>query len=145
MSNPNKQRGTSWETVVVNFLNECGLNAKRTGSAAADMGDIHAGEWTVEAKAEKTIDLPGYLRQLADAVERRQAWEDAYAFKSAVVVKNRRHSVKDGYAVMALENFRALMVYVNALEGTLGEITTQLLKTEDALTDAENAVERLTP
>lgn len=120
MANLNKANGTRWETLVAGYLNECGLDAERTGSASADQGDIHAGEWTLEAKAEARIDLPGYLKQLAAAVGRRVG---GYTFKSAVLVKNRRHSVGDGYAVMRIENFRALMVYVSALEGTLTEVT----------------------
>lgn len=127
MSNVNKAKGTSWETLAAGFLNEYGLDAERTGSANADKGDIHAGEWTIEAKAEARIDLPGYLRQLADAVGRR----GAYDFKSVVMVKNRRHSVRDGYAVMSIDNYRALMLYVNAMEGTLREVLEQVEGAQD--------------
>lgn len=125
MANVNKSNGTRWETLVAGYLNEYSLDAERTGSASADQGDIHAGEWTIEAKAEARIDLPGYLKQLAAAVERRKG---AYTFKSAVMVKNRRHSIQDGYAVMSIENYRALMLYVNAMEGTLTEVTEEFLK-----------------
>lgn len=129
MANVNKANGTRWETILAGYLTQVGLmNGEadgRTGSADADKGDLWAGEWTLEAKAEKTIDLPGYLKQLAAAVERRQG---AYSYKSAVLVKNRRHSVGDGYAVMSIENFRALMIYVNAMEGTLTEVTEEFLK-----------------
>jgi len=131
MANVNKAKGTSWETLVAGYLNEYSLDAERTGSAAADMSDIHAGEWTIEAKAEARIDLPGYLKQLAAAVERRQAWESAYSYKSAVMVKNRRHSVQDGYAVMSIGNYRALMLYVNAMEGTLREVLEQVEGAQD--------------
>jgi hypothetical protein len=120
MANPNKAKGTSWETEVTNYLNQCDLDARRTGSADADKGDIHAGDWTIEAKAEKVINLPGYLRQVSDAVERRP---DGLPWKSAVWVKNRRHGVKDAYAVMSGEDYRALMVYVESLEATLANIT----------------------
>jgi hypothetical protein len=125
MANVNKSNGTRWESLVAGYLSEYGLEAERTGSANADQGDIHAGEWTIEAKAEKAIDLPGYLKQLSAAVERRPGglW-----FKSAVMVKNRRHSVQDGYAVVRIEDYRSLMIYVNALEGTLREITDQILE-----------------
>lgn len=124
MANPNKANGTAWETVAVNYLNECELGARRTGSAEAAHGDIHAGEWTLEAKAEKTIDLPGYLRQLAAAV----AAAGRAPWKSAVWVKNRRHGVKDAYVVMSGQNYRALMVYVSSLEGTLEHVTVTFLK-----------------
>jgi hypothetical protein len=123
MANVNKSNGTRWESLVAGYLSEYGLEAERTGSANADQGDIHAGEWTIEAKAEAKIDLPGYLKQLSAAVERRRG----YKFKAAVLVKNRRHSVQDGYAVMSIESFRSLMVYVNALEGTVQEVTGTIL------------------
>jgi len=116
MANPNKASGTAWETAVVGYLNEGKLPAKRTGSADAASSDIHfAEDWTAEAKAEARIDLPGYLRQLAASVEhggRTRA-------KSAVWVKNRRHSVKDAYVVMSAENYRGLAAYVDTLEGIL--------------------------
>ena len=129
MANVNKSNGTRWESLVAGYLNEFGLKAERTGSANADESDIHAGEWTLEAKAEARIDLPGYLKQLAAAVERRQG---AYPYKSAVFVKNRRHSVQDGYAVMSIQNYRSLMLYTNALEGTLREVLEQVERGQDA-------------
>jgi hypothetical protein len=128
VANVNKSNGTRWESLVAGYLNEYGLEAERTGSASADEGDIHAGEWTIEAKAEAKIDLPGYLKQLSAAVGRR---EGGYAFKSAVMVKNRRHSIQDGYAVMSIENYRALMLYVNAMEGTLREVLEQVEGAQD--------------
>lgn len=127
MSNPNKAKGTTWETLVAGYLNEYGLNAERTGSADMDLADIHAGEWVIEAKAQQAIDLPGYLKQLAKSVQRR----DSAPYKSVVMVKNRRHSVQDGYAVMSIENYRSLMLYVNALEGTLAEVADSLLEAQN--------------
>jgi hypothetical protein len=128
MANVNKAKGTTWETTVAGYLNEAGLHAERTGSADADKGDIHAGEWTFEAKAEKVINLPGYLRQLAAAVERRAG---ARWWKSAVWVKNRRHGVRDAYVVMSGEHFRGLMVYVTGLEVTLEQVTASILEGRD--------------
>lgn len=123
MANPGKRKGTAWETAVAEYLNESDLDAVRTGSATADKGDIwFAEDWTVEAKAEQRIDLPGYLSQLAAAVERR----GTLALKSAVWVKNRRHGVKDAYVVLSGENYRQLAVYVDALERTLANIQERL-------------------
>lgn len=121
MTNPPKATGTRFETEVVNYLNETPFNAVRTGSAAVGEGDIHFGsmsddgEWTIEAKAEQKIDLPGYLKQLEGELTRR----GAIPFKAAAVVKNRRHNVGDAYAVMRLERFRQLAAYVRALEDLL--------------------------
>jgi hypothetical protein len=112
VANKNKGVGTTWETAATDYLNEAGLNARRTGSAEMGSGDIHAGEWTIEAKAEKVIDLPGYLKQLREEIER----TGRPACKSVAMVKNRRHSTGAGYAVMSIENYRALMVYVASME-----------------------------
>jgi hypothetical protein len=128
MANPNKANGTSWETTATNYLNECGLGAKRTGSADMGSGDIHAREWTFEAKAEKVIDLPGYLKQLREETAR----SGRFGFKSAALIKNRRHSAGDGYAVMSMENYRALVVYVTALEGLMEQVTGALMEASDA-------------
>lgn len=118
MANPAKAKGTTWETTVVSYLRESGIPANRTGSADAASGDIHAGDWTIEAKAEARIDLPGYLKQLAAAAVAAKR----PPYKSAVVVKNRRHSAGEAYAVMSAENYRGLMVYVMSMEATLEDV-----------------------
>lgn len=133
MANANKAKGTSWETTVKDYLQSVGLMPKRTGSAEADQGDIHAGSWTFECKAEARIDLPGYLAQLAAAVTRRPAGPP---YKSAVWVKNRRHGVKDAYVVMSGENYRSLMVYVESQQTMLREMTAAFLAYETAAQDA---------
>jgi hypothetical protein len=124
MANKNKALGTSWETEVVNYLRQSGIPANRTGSATAEQGDIHAGDWIIEAKHEKVIDLPGYLKQLQAAVDRRPG---GLGYMSAVFVKNRRHSTGDGYAVMSVNNYRALMVFVMAMEAMMQDITANVL------------------
>ncbi len=122
MANRSKDIGTAWETACVDFLNEKELlpwKAERTGSADPGSGDIHAGEWTIEAKAEQTIDLPGYLRQLAASVER----SDRLPGRSVVFVKNRRHSTAEGYAVTSIGAYRDWMIYVEFLEELLFTLT----------------------
>lgn len=116
MANPSKAKGTAYETEVVNYLNDVEDimgKAERTGSADFGAADIHQGDWTFECKAEKSIDLPGYLKQLAAAVTR----SGRKQIKSAVWVKNRRHSVDESYVVTSGENYAALMLYIEYLEG----------------------------
>jgi hypothetical protein len=118
MANPSKKTGTEWETTVVEFLNQDldgpdgETAAKRTGSAALGAADIHMGDWTIECKAEQAIDLPGYLAQLKASVGR----TGRAGYKAVVMVKNRRHSVEDGYAVMSISGYRELMDYTFILE-----------------------------
>lgn len=115
MTNKPKAIGTSWETEVTRFLNEgaFGFQFERVGSRDYGAGDIHGGDWVIEAKNENKLDLPGYLTQLKREVER----NDFEPLKSLVFVKNRRHQTKDGYAVMSIGNMRTLMAYVEVLEG----------------------------
>lgn len=117
MTNKPRIIGTTWETAVVNYLSEAPyLDPKRTGSADYGAADIHfADDWTIEAKAEVKIDLPGYLKQLRESVAR----SGRSPIKSSVWVKNRRHSTSQAYVVVSGENYRALAVYVGALEGML--------------------------
>ncbi len=59
MSNPSKQKGTAFETAVVNYLRAAGRNARRlvlTGSK--DSGDIAVDAWTLEAKNRKIYAFP---------------------------------------------------------------------------------------
>lgn len=115
MANPPKAAGTRWETELVDYLNVKELNAKRTGSEDHELGDFHYGlerEWTGEAKAEAAISIPEYLRQLDGEFGRR----GTPPWKGAAFVKNRRHSVGDGYAVMQIRRYRQLVVYVQLLE-----------------------------
>jgi hypothetical protein len=118
MTNKSKQAGTAWETTVKEYLQQVGLQPKRTGSDEMELGDIHAGVWTLECKAEARIDLPGYLAQLARAVMRR----GTPPYHSSVWVKNRRHGVKDAYVIMSGENSRSLMVYIESMHTMLAEM-----------------------
>jgi hypothetical protein len=126
MTNKPKADGTAWETTVKEYLQSVGLQPKRTGSAEAGEGDIHAGLWTLECKAEARIDLPGYLAQVAAAVTRR----GTPRWFSAVWVKNRRHGVKDAYVVMSGENYRSLMVFTESMNSMLAEMATAILAYE---------------
>jgi hypothetical protein len=114
MTNKPKVKGTDWETELVNYLNEFPFpdEAERTGSADFGSGDIHLGEWVIEAKNEARIDLPGYLKQLKAEVAR----NEFEPLKAVVMVKNRRHSVGDGYALMSIKDYRDLMLYIEVLE-----------------------------
>lgn len=64
MANPSKAKGTSWETLVTNALNELGIRARRrTLSGPADKGDIELLDLpvTIEAKNCKTMKLSEWV------------------------------------------------------------------------------------
>jgi hypothetical protein len=78
---------------------------RRVKNGRYDRGDVGGiPNYVGECKAERVIDLPGYLGELD--VEMSNAGADF----GAVYVKNRRHGVGDGYAVRSIEQERRLLV-----------------------------------
>ncbi|MFJ8386236.1 hypothetical protein ACIQ9Q_17260 [Streptomyces sp. NPDC094438] len=79
MANPNKAKGTQWESDVRNYLNdtaglvdECGrfldpfdpYNVRRPAQeGSADVGDVHAVPFVLECKNVKSPAVPTFLRQ----------------------------------------------------------------------------------
>ena len=122
MSNPNKRKGTAWESEVRDYLNaelgkldESGRvldpfdseNARRPAQeGAADIGDVHAVPFILECKNVAKVDLPGFIRQANT-----EAGNAGFPF-GAVVIKKRRGSVRDGYVAMDLATFSRLLAKV---------------------------------
>ncbi|MFF4424179.1 hypothetical protein ACFY04_25920 [Streptomyces sp. NPDC001549] len=106
MANPNKVKGTQWESDVRNYLNaatgvvnEYGKfldpfdphNVRRPAQeGAADVGDVHAVPFVLECKNVKKASVPTFLRQAE--VEARNA---GFPYGVAVV-KVARQSVRRG-------------------------------------------------
>lgn len=112
MSNPQKAKGTRWETAVVTFLRDHGLYAfKPRQEGFRDVGDIHvAGLFTLQAKDWK--DLAGALREGTDGARVQRAHSGLpYA---AAVIKRSRRPVEDAYVVLRLGDLPDL---VRALSG----------------------------
>ena len=108
MANPSGRKGASWETEVARYLAEYfPAVERRVKNGRYDRGDISGLEAVIECKAELKIDLPGYLDELA--VECANAETDL----GFVFIKNRRHSVGDGYAVMSISAARELLAHLN--------------------------------
>ncbi|MFF2406704.1 hypothetical protein [Streptomyces sp. NPDC058092] len=79
MANPNKAKGTAWESDVRNYMNDAlglvdeygkfldifsALNVKRPAQeGAADVGDVHAVPFILECKNVKSPAVPTFLRQ----------------------------------------------------------------------------------
>jgi len=116
MSNPNKARGTAWETATVRFLRGRlgGPVFRPAQTGAHDSGDVWLGaDFVLQCKDWQRWsrrDLSGWLADVqAQAEEARRAW-------GVVVVKSRREpkvsagSVAEGIVSMRLDTF-AEMVY----------------------------------
>lgn len=111
MSNPQKAKGTRWETAVTRFLREAGLYAyKPRQEGFRDVGDIHAPPFTLQAKDWK--DLAGALREGSDGARAQRA--NAGLPFGAAVIKRARRPVEDAYVVIRLGDFPALVRAVQA-------------------------------
>ncbi|MEU7200249.1 hypothetical protein [Streptomyces sp. NPDC045470] len=119
-----KAKGTAWESAVRDFLNEelgqyvadwrkadyrwkdphdPGNVNRQVQAGSADVGDLHARPFVLEAKAERSIRLAEYVRQA-----NREAAAAGFDF-GAAVVKAPRRSVRDGYVVMDLATFARVL------------------------------------
>ncbi len=106
MSNRAKQKGTSWETAIVNWLNERGLRARRLALAGAkDEGDIEVQAWGLhlEAKNCRQLSLAQWVAE-ADV-------ETDNAGRHVVVVAKRvgKTDPGEGYVVMPLRRFYRIL------------------------------------
>ena len=101
MANPNKAKGTRWESAVRDFINSVRVNrASRVAQAGADVGDIHLnGMWALQCKDHAQA---RYSKWVDEASE--QAKEARLPF-SAVVHKRRGSKPGDAYVVMSLSTF----------------------------------------
>lgn len=113
MSNPQKAKGTRWETAVVRFLRDAGIYAyKPRQEGWKDVGDIHAPPFTLQAKDWK--DVLGALREGTDGA-RVQRVNAGLPF-GAAVIKRARRPVEDAYVVIRLGDLPDLIRAVIAGE-----------------------------
>lgn len=101
-----RRKGTAWESAVVAYLNQHGFPyAKRRALAGVnDKGDITGVPGVMlEAKAEKSIDVAGYMAEV------KVQTANAGAQIGVAVVKRRNRSAGDAYVVMTLEQFAAMI------------------------------------
>lgn len=107
MSNPNKAKGTRWESQLRDYMNASGFDTYRPAQAGfADTGDIHGLPFfTVQAKDWK--DTTSALRVGTDGA-RKQALNAGMPY-GVNVVKRARKPIGDAYAVMAFDDFLRLV------------------------------------
>lgn len=94
-----KDKGTAWETAIVNYLTECGVPfvERRTLSGPQDKGDIAGIPGVViEAKDEKRHDLSGWL---AEAIKER----DNAGAEIGVVWAKKRGKTSPGAAYVIMD------------------------------------------
>lgn len=109
MANPSKRKGTAWERAVQDYLAEHGLDVRRMPPAGTkDVGDLQFTDRdgdlvVVECKATKQLDLAGAMKETAREVE------EAGAGYGVAAIKRRQHPTAQGYVVMTLTDFAALI------------------------------------
>lgn len=106
MSNPQKAKGTRWETAVVRFLRDRGLYAyKPRQEGFRDVGDIHVPPFVLQAKDWK--DVLGALREGTDGARVQRV--NAGLPYGAAVIKRARRPIEDAYVVIRLGDFPDLV------------------------------------
>lgn len=108
MANPQKARGTAFETAVLRYLRDAGLYAvKPRQEGREDVGDIHvAGLVVLQAKAY-TRDLLAAIRDGVDGA-RLQRLHARLPFGFAVV-KRPRKPIEEAYVVLRLADLPELV------------------------------------
>ena len=107
VTSPQKRKGSAAELAVAKWLRKLGwIHAERSRAGwTDDRGDIDGMPGVcIEVKAEKKIDIPGYLRELEVEMENAKAWT------GTVIIKRRGSTnVDDWYAVMPAKVWGELM------------------------------------
>jgi|SRR5665213_111930 len=106
MSNPNKAKGTAWESAVVEYLRTHGHRhaERRALSGNTDKGDVTGMPGVViECKNERTTTLATYMDEVAVEMT------NADAPIGVAAVKRRNRPAADAYVVMTLAQFAHLL------------------------------------
>jgi len=104
--NRSKAKGTAWESAVVEYLRSNGqpYAERRALNGALDKGDITGVPGCmIECKAEKVIDLAGYLDEV------KVQTKNAGVPLGFAVVKRRNRPVGDAYVVLSLSAMMELI------------------------------------
>ena len=111
MTSPQKRKGSAAELAVAKWLRKLGwVHAERSRAGwTDDRGDIDGMPGVcIEVKAEKKIDIPGYLRELEVEMENAKAWT------GTVIIKRRGSTnVDDWYAVMPAKIWAELLLMLD--------------------------------
>ena len=111
MTSPQKRKGSAAELAVAKWLRKLGwIHAERSRAGwTDDRGDIDGMPGVcIEVKAEKKIDIPGYLRELEVEMDNAKAWT------GTVIIKRRGSTnVDDWYAVMPAKVWGELMLMLD--------------------------------
>ena len=105
MTNPNKAKGTRWESAVALHLQDHGFDVWRMAQTGEfDQGDLGGlPDFAFECRDRAKLDLAGNVK---DANNRAKAKHSKYG---VAVMKARGKKTADGYVVMDLDTFAQLL------------------------------------
>lgn len=113
MSAANKAKGSKWERDIEDYLNSCGLHARRLPRAGAkDIGDVSVTVKdfviVVEAKNVKAANMADFLRQ-ADVES--DNYEAKYGIPTVpvVITKTRQKGTGEGRVTMTVDTLLDLL------------------------------------
>lgn len=113
MSAANKAKGSKWERDIEDYLNACGLHARRLPRAGSkDIGDVSVTVKdfviVVEAKNVKAANMADFLRQ-ADVESDNYEAKYGVATVPVVVTKTRQKGTGEGRVTMTLDTLLDLL------------------------------------
>lgn len=125
MTNPNKAKGTRFETDVVEYLKSEGLKTRRIALAGAnDCGDVEVvapngiDHFILETKALREIDLASGTRQAGiEAANYAGAYDLLYDAYPLLVNKRRMKPVSEAYVTVPLHVMVRLMLNISTQRG----------------------------
>lgn len=117
MSNPSKQKGTSFETAEVRYFNERGLPCERRAlHGNTDKGDVSGiPDWTLEMKNRRALDIGGAIDEAR--IEARNARTRWYA---AIVKRPRKGDPGEAIAAMPVSLLVDLILELKATQQRIG-------------------------
>lgn len=125
MSNPSKQKGTSFESELVPLLRKVWPNIERAGTAKGpnDYGDyINVDGWLIEAKKHDKWRLPEWVRKIQGKVGPR-----VFPAPWALVVAADRRSLEGTFVVQPLDQWLAALEVLRETQ----DIMVRLLEEND--------------
>ena len=106
MSNPNRQKGYSFEKEATDYFRDNGFKqAARTRSGSdKDRGDISGvGSWVIQCKNRKNVALPAWWRETEEQAK------NHYTRNYCLLIKRWRKPISDAYAVVPFRLFVKLL------------------------------------
>lgn len=114
MTHPSKRLGSRFEAEAREYLRSQGVDVEHLRTAGAeDEGDLYALDSILELKAEKRINLSGYLKEAKVEAENYAKHRNRHRPAFFAVVKARGKNVSQSYAVTTLEEWARVMKKLN--------------------------------